>query len=644
MRLLRLLLPLPLLCAASCVSSPPVPCTDCSGVCVDTKTDVANCGSCGKACAAGQQCTAGACKDSCPAGQTRCGAQCIDVQTDPRHCGGCAMPCAAGLACNQGMCTASCGAPLMTCGGACVNTQNDRDHCGACGTACDAGVCAAGACRLTCGVPLVECPGAICADIRNDVSHCGACGRACSPANVTLSRCDTGACDYGACLPGFVDCDGVRSNGCETTTTACVKLISVALDGGAANGASYGAAVDHSGNTVVFISEATNLVASDTNTYADVFVRDVAAGTTRRISLFPDGGELKADAGNPPIFGNSFGAQVAISGDGRTIAVLTSAPLVAGDTNNGNDVVIFEPDGGRSFGMLSNAGAQPTGNLESCCLTLSDDAKYVTWGTRANGSLVGPGTNEFNVIIHDRQSRSTYLASPNSAQGYVVGGPVGFNAFTSWVSSNGHYVLYNSFGDNIVAPSDGCSHSYLRDVLIAVNYRMSSDNNQVALSCPFGTGPFGGSSITPDGMIAAMSTSRMPVGRSQIHVRDMITKRWTLLTTAADGGAANGDSAGTTNISDDGEVVVFGSAASNLTDDDTNDAGVDCYSFDRSTGRRVRLNGPAVAANPDGGVTTSGCLGYRINSTGTHVVFDTVDALKPPDTFDTRDIYLRRVR
>jgi len=598
---------------------------------------------CSRACAAGQQCAAGACRDTCPAGQTRCGGQCVDTQTDRRHCGGCGAPCAAGQECTAGMCAASCGAPLVECNGACVNTQSDPANCGACGGACDAGVCAAGTCRLTCSTPLVECPGNICADLRSDVSHCGGCGRACAPANVTMARCDSNVCGYAACRPGFVDCDGVSDNGCETATTDCVQRVTVSLDGGSPNGASYGAVVDHAGKIVVFVSEATNLVPDDTNTYADVFVRDMAAGTTRRLSLFPDGGELRADAGNPPILANSFGSQVAVSGDGRTIAVLTSAPLAPGDTNNGNDVVVFEADGGRSLGMLSNAGGQPGGNLEACCLTMSDDARYITWGTRA-GNLIGGGTGEFNIYLYDRRARQIFLASPNASQGFVTGGALGFNAFTSWVSSNGHYVQYNSFGHNIVAPMSSCSHSYLRDVPLAVNYQMTSDDNQAPLTCNFQGGAGGGASITPDGLTAAMVTNRMPVGRSHVYIRDMITKRWTLLTTAVDGGVADGDTNGGTNISDDGQVVVFSSAAGNLTPDG-NDAGVEnCFAFDRSNGRRLRLNGPALARNPDGGTTRSGCAGYRLNSPGTHVVFDTFDSLEPNDRFDTRDLYLRRVR
>ncbi|MGD8863495.1 MAG: MopE-related protein, partial [Myxococcales bacterium] len=52
-----------------------------------------------------------------------------------------------------------------------------------------------------------------------DVDNCGGCGVACSPAANQSAACEmvaTGAfgCRY-ACLPGFVDLDGVAANGCE---------------------------------------------------------------------------------------------------------------------------------------------------------------------------------------------------------------------------------------------------------------------------------------------------------------------------------------------------------------------------------------------------------------------------------------------
>jgi hypothetical protein len=74
--------------------APPLEClggtTQCGDECVDVDLDPNNCGECGKACAAGEDCTGGNC---CPFGQTYCGGACTNVSVDPEHCGDCARAC-----------------------------------------------------------------------------------------------------------------------------------------------------------------------------------------------------------------------------------------------------------------------------------------------------------------------------------------------------------------------------------------------------------------------------------------------------------------------------------------------------------------------------------------------------------------------
>jgi hypothetical protein len=48
----------------------------------------------------------------------------------------------------------------------------------------------------------------------NDVNNCGACGSTCNFQNGT-GTCSSGACVILSCLPGYFDCDGNPSNGCE---------------------------------------------------------------------------------------------------------------------------------------------------------------------------------------------------------------------------------------------------------------------------------------------------------------------------------------------------------------------------------------------------------------------------------------------
>ena len=72
----------------------------------------------------------------------------------------------------------------------------------------------------------------------------------------------------------------------KTRTTV---LVSVAADKGPADGLSVNPYVSDDGTIVAFDFFASNLVPGDTNKRRDVFVRDLTAGTTTRISVRPAG-------------------------------------------------------------------------------------------------------------------------------------------------------------------------------------------------------------------------------------------------------------------------------------------------------------------------------------------------------------------
>ena len=130
-----------------CVS----PRMECGSRCVDTNSDAANCGSCGRACRTDQACSGGAC--GCPSGQTECGGRCVDPTREPQHCGRCGNVCASGR-CTSGVC--DCPTGQTRCGTACVDTQTDAMNCGMCGRACRArGACIAGVCieQRSCRTP-----------------------------------------------------------------------------------------------------------------------------------------------------------------------------------------------------------------------------------------------------------------------------------------------------------------------------------------------------------------------------------------------------------------------------------------------------------------------------------------------------------
>ncbi len=94
---------------------------------------------------------------------------------------------------------------------------------------------------------------------------------------------------------------------------ACGSGTQVSASGGPApaNGDSAGAAISADGRFVAFTSDASNLVAGDTNRNGDVFVRDRVAGTTERVSVSSSGAQAN---------GRQTAASAAISADGRFVA------------------------------------------------------------------------------------------------------------------------------------------------------------------------------------------------------------------------------------------------------------------------------------------------------------------------------------
>ena len=162
----------------------------CNGVCVDTSTDLSNCGTCENTCSPGEICQNGVC--TCPPGQTDCGDGCSDPLTDRFNCGSCFNFCGTGGTCQNGVCI--CG-PLQTkCGGNCTAILTDSSNCGGCGNVCPPGlVCSGGAC--VCPMGLTNC-GGVCKNLVFDPLNCGACGKKCGfcCAGSCGMKCPTGGC------------------------------------------------------------------------------------------------------------------------------------------------------------------------------------------------------------------------------------------------------------------------------------------------------------------------------------------------------------------------------------------------------------------------------------------------------------------
>jgi hypothetical protein len=167
-------------------------------------------------------------------------------------------------------------------------------------------------------------------------------------------------------------------------------LVSVSTAGLQGNGYSMEPAITADGSLVFFASQANNLVAVDNNGSTDVFVRNLAAGTTGRVSLGATDNQGNADA-------RDFSA----SSDGMTVVWHSSATnLVSGDTNGQDDVFLRDRTAGTTFRLsVSATGAQ--GDRGSSNASLSRNGDWVVYNSSAS-NLCGIETNNAgDVFVHD---------------------------------------------------------------------------------------------------------------------------------------------------------------------------------------------------------------------------------------------------
>lgn len=187
-------------------------------------------------------------------------------------------------------------------------------------------------------------------------------------------------------VPG--DTNGVSDIFLRDTFTGTTRLISVAADGGFANGASTDPVMTPDGTCVAFISAATNLVAGDNNGIPDVFVRDLTTQTTWLVSVGAKG------TGTPPM---GSMATPLITPDGRYVAFFSDATgMVAGGPGaTTGEVYVRDRLAGTTIWASTNAAATVSNVLHLTSMpsshpALSDDGRYVAFKAGWTNGMAAP--------------------------------------------------------------------------------------------------------------------------------------------------------------------------------------------------------------------------------------------------------------
>jgi hypothetical protein len=376
----------------------------------------------------------------------------------------------------------------------------------------------------------------------------------------------------------------------------------------------------------------------------DVYVRDIAAGTTKLVSTGPTGGSGHADA-RLPLFQRQD-----VSDDGNLVFFETAEPLVSQDTDTLNDV--YQRDLATGTTRLISTGPSDQGLF---------DAKYggaSTDGSRAlfyTEERLVPEDVDSEQDFYERAGDMTILLStgPDGGNGpWPAGGVPGSTDGTRVLIATREALLAEDTDDCPSIIPGPCSDVYARDLSTGTLELVSTgphgnQNN-------YGTQVWGASA---DGTRVFFSTAEPlvdedveancpshdglgEVGCVDIYERNLATDTTTLISTGPKktGNDGSGLPKGTADdaffdyVSPDGSRVFF-RTAEQLVDADT-DSSSDVYEREGNT--TTLLSASAIGGNSGQrsvfqGTSTDGSIAF----------VNTLDRLVPEDTDDQFDIYQR---
>jgi Tol biopolymer transport system component len=449
------------------------------------------------------------------------------------------------------------------------------------------------------------------------------------------------------------------------------------LENPALRGRTELAAVSADGSSVLFTSNARNLVPGRDQEPGptQVFLWSRASNRNRLVSrggnadsvatgLSADGAwivfESAANGRSDVFLANGRSGKITllseqssfsrISADGRWIAFASTAPdLEAGvrDTNLFADAVLTDRQGDRTIISVHPPGlASATPQGESRVQSIDASGRFVVFLSTADAGQLLSGVRDANgfgadVFLYDRQLRTLALVTRSAAD---PGATANGDATKARISADGRWVAFASNAPDLVSgqsePSPGAD-VFLWDRTTGQTVLAS---RSAASPTTSGDGPSLDPEISADGSAVAFTSAAADLVPGQtgllgIFVFDRTSGTVSLASPAAGSETAVANSnAIFPKISADGRFVAFTSAATDhvagVTDTNQN---VDVFLFDRATGTTVlvsRTTAPSPTAALGIGLGLSGDGRFVLfESLGTDLVPGQVDPLNTPDLF-----------
>jgi Tol biopolymer transport system component len=192
-------------------------------------------------------------------------------------------------------------------------------------------------------------------------------------------------------VPG--DINGKEDAFVHDRQTGETYMVSVDSNGIQANAFSMLPAINSDGRCVAFQSTSTNLVPGDTNGRMDVFVRDMEAGITERVSVTSSGGE-----------GDGHSGETSLSGDCRFVSFTSSSTnLIPGGSKGSYNNDVFVRD--RLLGRTELVGVNDNGvqgNNGSFRGTLNADGRFISFASSSTNLVHGDTNGRPDIFVRDR--------------------------------------------------------------------------------------------------------------------------------------------------------------------------------------------------------------------------------------------------
>jgi CSLREA domain-containing protein len=398
---------------------------------------------------------------------------------------------------------------------------------------------------------------------------------------------------------------------------ASVTLASMGMGGVPANGRSLSPAISDDGRYVTFVSEATNLVAGDTNNRDDVFLYDRTTCTLSLISVAASG----------TISGSGDSVTPAISPDGRYVVFTSASNNLLPGTTSGAWSIYLRDTLTNTTSLISKApdGAAPNG--QSHHPTISSSGRYIAYQSQAT-NIAGTGTLSsgfYNILLYDTHTNQTVRIS-KIPDGTL---PFGDSTFPK-ISANERYVTYTATGSNIIA-GDTNSRS---DIFV---YDRQTDTTTRVSVASDGTQSNGDSSnvnISSDGSYVTFNSDASTLvagvsGMTNVFLHDRVTGQTTLITKSVSG-SPPGAGGGAPDMSTDSRYILFLSGANNLVYGDSNNF-QDAFVYDRQSDTFTR-----ATLRADGGEANGKVLFASISDDGNIAAY--TSAAKNLVTGDTNNV------